>query len=225
MIYYILKYYNLYLINFVLKIIKMSKNKDKKKEEKEIKSIKFGIIVQNTNFININELFQFYFNKANPNIIKNELNEYEFTINDNDDLHYIYRVIPENAMKNLVSIYNSLNFFLIFIDIESSTALKNLESYIDLLISCSDDITKKSYIFGAYKDSKKIINKDEKISSILNCKGIDYEYSEININLDEDFPKGVEYILEDSKDIMEEYRIEEIRNKLEKDKDRSCDIF
>lgn len=61
------------------------------------------------------------------------------------------------------------------------------------MIGRSEDITKKSYIFGAFKDSNKIVSKDEKISAILNCKGIDYEYSEIDIELKEDFPKGVEY--------------------------------
>ena len=203
----------------------MSKKKDKKGEDKEIKSIKFGIIIQNSNNININELFQYYFNKANPNIIKNESNEYEFTINDKENIHYVYKVIPEESIKNLVVIYNSLHFFLIFIDVESNNALECLEAYVDRLISCSEEITKKCYIFEAYKDEKKIIHKDEKISSILNCKGIDYEYSEINMNLQEDFHRGVDYILEDSKDIMEEYKFEEMRNKLEKDKYRSCNIF
>ena len=45
------------------------------------------------------------------------------------------------------------------------------------------------------------------------------------MNLQEDFHRGVDYILEDSKDIMEEYKFEEMRNKLEKDKYRSCYIF
>ena len=203
----------------------MSKKKNQKEEEKEVKSIKYGIIYQNSTLINISELFKFYFEKDNPNIIKNELNEYEFTSVDNNDLHFIFRVITEEAMKDIVPIYASLNFFLIFIDIQSTVALKNLEEYIDKLISCSEDITKKCYIFGAYKDSNLIVNKDEKISTILNCKGIDYEYSEININLNEDFPKGVEYIIEDSKEIMEEIKFEEMRNKMDKDKGRSCFVF
>ena len=203
----------------------MSKKKNQKEEEKEIKSIKYGIIYQNSTLINISELFKFYFEKANPNIIKNELNEYEFTSIDNNDLHFIFRVIKEDAMKDIIQIYASLNFFLIFIDIQSTSALKNLEEFIDKLISCSEDITKKCYIFGAYKDNNLIINKDEKISTILNCKGIDYEYSEINIYLNEDFPKGVEYIIEDSKEIMEEFKFEEMRNKIDKDKARSCFIF
>ena len=45
----------------------MSKKKDKKGEDKEIKSIKFGILIQNSNNININELFQYYFSKSKYN--------------------------------------------------------------------------------------------------------------------------------------------------------------
>ena len=194
-------------------------------EENDIKSIKYGIIFQNSSLIKISELFSFYFDKSNPNIIKNDENEYEFTLNDNYDLHYIFTVITEEKMKHIGTIYTEVNFFLIFIDIQNDDALKNLELYIDKLIACSEDITKKSYIFGAYKDSNLIIYKDEKISTILNCKGIDYEYSEIDINLNEDFPKGVEYIIEDSKELMEEMKFEEMRNKLEKEKARSCNIF
>ena len=110
-------------------------------------------------------------------------------------------------------------------DIQNKESLQNLEQYIDKLIACSETITKKSYIFGAYKKSNKIIYKDEKISAILNCKGVDYEYSEIDINLNEDFPKGVAYIIEDSKEIIEESKYEEMKDNLEKDKARSCVIF
>ena len=203
----------------------MSKKKNQKTEEKEIKSIKYGIIYQNTSNIKIDELFKFYFEKANSNIIKNEEKEYEFTLSETEDLHFIFKVITEEAMKNIIPIYQSLDFFLIFVDIQSTSALKCLEKYIDSLIACSDDITKKCYIFGAFKDNNLIVNKDEKISSILNCKGIDYEYSEININLNEDFPKGVEYIIEDSKEIIEEMKCEEELGDLDKNKAKSCLIF
>ena len=50
---------------------------------------------------------------------------------------------------------------------ESNNTLDCLEAYVDRLISCNEEITKKCYIFEAYKDEKKIIHKDEKISSIL----------------------------------------------------------
>ena len=197
----------------------------KNPEENEIKSIKYGIIYQNSPIIKISELFQFYFEKSNPNIIKKEENEYEFTLNENNNLHYSFTVITEESMKNLSTIYSNFNFFLIFIDIQKKESLQNLEQYIDKLIACSEAVTKKSYIFGAYKKNNKIIHKDENISAILNCKGVDYEYSEIDINLNEDFPKGVEYIIEDSKEIMEESKYEEMKDNIEKDKARSCVIF
>jgi len=201
------------------------KNSNNQPSEKgEIKSIKYGIISQNSTLIKISDLFKYYFEKSNAIIIKNEEKEYEFTLESHKDTHYIFKVLNEEAMKNILHLYSSLNFFLIFIDIQSTVALKNLENYVDKLISCSQDITKKSYIFGAFKESNLIVNSDEKISTILNCKGIDYEYSEININLNEDFPKGMEYIIEDSKEIMEEMKSEEILDKREQDKQRSCII-
>ena len=199
-------------------------NNNQPAEKSEIKSIKYGIISQNSTLIKISDLFKYYFEKSNATIIKSEEKEYEFTLESYKDIHYIFRVLNEDSMKNIFHIYSSLNFFLIFIDIQSTVALKNLENYVDKLISCSQDITKKSYIFGAFKDSNLIVNSDEKISTILNCKGIDYEYSEININLNEDFPKGMEYIIEDSKEIMEEMKSDELMEKREEEKQRSCTI-
>ena len=199
-------------------------NNNQPSEKNEIKSIKYGIISQNSTLIKISDLFKYYFEKSNATIIKSEEKEYEFTLESYKDIHYIFRVLNEDSMKNIFHLYSSLNFFLIFIDIQSTVALKNLENYVDKLISCSQDITKKSYIFGAFKDSNLIVNSDEKISTILNCKGIDYEYSEININLNEDFPKGMEYIIEDSKEIMEEMKSDELMEKREEEKQRSCNI-
>ena len=199
-------------------------NNNQPAEKSEIKSIKYGIISQNSTLIKISDLFKYYFEKSNATIIKSEEKEYEFTLESYKDIHYIFRVLNEDSMKNIFHLYSSLNFFLIFIDIQSTVALKNLENYVDKLISCSQDITKKSYIFGAFKDSNLIVNSDEKISTILNCKGIDYEYSEININLNEDFPKGMEYIIEDSKEIMEEMKSDELMEKREEEKQRSCTI-
>ena len=199
-------------------------NNNQPSEKSEIKSIKYGIISQNSTLIKISDLFKYYFEKSNATIIKSEEKEYELNLESFKDIHYIFRVLNEDSMKNIFHLYSSLNFFLIFIDIQSTVALKNLENYVDKLISCSQDITKKSYIFGAFKDSNLIVNSDEKISTILNCKGIDYEYSEININLNEDFPKGMEYIIEDSKEIMEEMKSDELMEKREEEKQRSCTI-
>ena len=206
-----------------------NKNEKSENNNKSIdsnkKTIKYGILQQKSDIIKINDLFNIYFKKINPNIIKNSEKGYEFSIDKLENINFIFEIIPEEELKNIYNIYNYFNFFLIFIDIQSSTSLKTLELYIDRLIDCSQYNTKKCYIFGVYKNENSIINKDEQITTILNCKGIDYEYSEININLCDEFPKGVEYLIEDSKEIMEEIEFEDIHNKFGRDKGKSCLIY
>ena len=206
-----------------------NKNEKSENNNKSIdsnkKTIKYGILQQKSDIIKINDLFNIYFEKINPNIIKNSEKGYEFSLDKFENINFIFELIPEEELKNIYNIYNYFNFFLIFIDIQSSASLKILELYIDRLIDCSQYNTKKSYIFGVYKNENSIINKDEQITTILNCKGIDYEYSEININLIEEFPNGVEYLIEDSKEIMEEIEFEDIHNKYDRDKGKSCLIY
>ena len=204
----------------------MSKSNNKKDKSKNSdannKSINIGIITQQSDIISIHDLFNSYFDITKPNIIKNEKNNYEFSLDEINDRNFHFSVITEENMSRIIDIYNFFNFFLLFIDIQSTTSLKVLEIYIDQLIDCSQDNTKKCYIFGMYKDTNKIINKDEQITNILNLKGIDYEYSEININIDEGFLKGIQYIIQDSKEIMEEIEFQDIHLKYNRDKGKSC---
>lgn len=67
------------------------------KEIKETKYIKYGIISQESDNININELFKCYFEKANPTIIESNENNSEFTINNNQDLHYTFKIITKES--------------------------------------------------------------------------------------------------------------------------------
>ena len=208
----------------------MSKNKqksenDNKSENFNLKSIKYGLLQQQSDFIKINDLFNNYFQKTNPNIIKNSHKSYEFSLDKLENSSFSFEIIPEEEIKNLYNICHFFNFFLIFIDIQSSESLKILESYIDRLIDCSQDNNKKSYIFGIYKDSNSIKYKDERITTILNCKGIDYEYFEINADAEEEFPKIIDYLIEDSKELLEEIDFEDIHNKYGRDKGKSCLII
>ena len=196
-----------------------------KSENFNVATIKYGILQQQSDFIKINELFNNYFQKSNPNIIKNSPKCYEFSLDKLDNINFNFELIPEVEIKNLYNIYNFFNFFLIFIDIQSSESLTILESYIDRLIDCSQDNTKKSYIFGMYKDKNSIKNKEERITTILNCKGVDYEYSEFNVDAIDEFPKIIDYLIGDSKEIMEEIDFEDIHNKFGRDKGKSCIII
>ena len=208
-----------------MSIQKGNSENNKKSIDFSINSIKYGLLQQKSDIIKINELFNNFFQKENPNIIKNTPNSYEFTLDKLENINFNFEIIPEEELKNIYNIYHYFNFFLILIDIQSSDSLKILESYIDRLIDCSQDNTKKSYIFGVYKNSNSIIYKDERITTILNCKGIDYEYFEINADIIDEFSKFVYYLIEDSKDLMEEIDFEDINNKYRKDKGKSCLII
>ena len=203
-----------------------SNNKNKNNLIKDIiRKIRFGIIIQNSPFIKINELFELYFEKSKPIIIKKEQNEYEFTLKEDQNFRLIFDVLTDELMEKIQQIYSSFNFFMIFIDIQNSTALKNLENDINKLTAYSYDTMKKFYIFGAFQENNLIVNKKEKINTILNCKGIDFEYSELNINSNEDFLKRMELVIEDIKEILEEQESEEFKNKMEGERLKSCKTF
>ena len=172
------------------------------------------------------KIFKGYFDKIKPNIIKNNEKNYEFSFDDIKNVNFNFLEISEERMKKIYDIYKFFQFFLIFIDIQSTASRKVLESFVDKLIDCSPDSTKKCYIFGVYKEEDKIVNKEEQIITILNSKGIDYEYATIDNNFNENFPKGLEYLIRDSTEIMEEISFEERDNyKFGKDKGRSCQII
>ena len=196
-----------------------------KDNEKNKENIKYGILHQKSVNINLSKFFNIYFDKTKPNIINNAPNLYEFTPTNLENIVLTFDVIIDEEIQNLNNIYNFFNFFAIFIDIQTRESLEILETFINRLINCSDDITKKTYIFGVYKDEENIINKDEQITNILNSKGVDYEYSEININIKEDFEKGLNYLIEDSKEIKEELDFEENYRKNGRDKGKSCQIM
>jgi len=203
-----------------------SNNKNKNNLIKDIiRKIRFGIIIQNSPFIKINELFELYFEKSKPIIIKKEQNEYEFTLKEDQNFRLIFDILTDELMEKIQQIYSSFNFFMIFIDIQNSTALKNLENDINKLTAYSYDTMKKFYIFGAFQENNLIVNKKEKINTILNCKGIDFDYSELNINSNEDFQKRMELVIEDIKEILEEQESEEFKNKIEGERLKSCKTF
>ena len=203
-----------------------SNNKNKNNLIKDIiRKIRFGIIIQNSPFIKINELFELYFEKSKPIIIKKEQNEYEFTLKEDKNFRLIFDILTDELMGKIQQIYSSFNFFMIFIDIQNSTALKNLENDINKLTAYSYETMKKFYIFGAFQENNLIVNKKEKINTILNCKGIDFEYSELNINSNEDFQKRMELVIEDIKEILEEQESEEFKNKMEGERLKSCKTF
>ena len=196
------------------------KNKIENNEKVRKNSIRYGILYQKSDIINIDKLFNDYFNKVKPNIISNTSKRYEFSLVKYGNLNFVFEII---IIEEIKLIYNKYNFFLIFIDIQSTSSLKTIALFLDQIIDCNEDNSKKCYIFGVYTDEKNITFKDEKIASLINSKKIYYEYSEININIEGKFPKGMEYIIGDSKEMQEELEFAERYNQC--DKGKSCNII
>ena len=90
---------------------KNDKSSDTPQKEPEKKTIKYGIFSQNTDIINIKELFKIYFEKSQVNVIKNNEKSYEFSFNENDKLSFNFGIIPENEYGNLFKIYSFFHFF------------------------------------------------------------------------------------------------------------------
>ena len=178
--------------------------KDQKDNLKHSKSIKLGLISQNSSFINVTELFNSYFEKSKPNNyqIKDE-NRFEFSLSDIPQLS-----ISINHLKNIEDIheknkYNLFNFFLIFIDIQNISTNSFLEKIIDIIIEADDNnFNKKCYIYGFYQNNDNDKITEEKITSILESKGIEYYYNEIRFGDIESFSKLIECTINDCNAIM-----------------------
>ena len=101
-----------------------------------------------------------------------KIKEYEFTLSETEDLHFIFKVITEEAMKNIIPIYQSLDFFLIFVDIQSTSALKCLEKYIDSKIKDLEKKQKEQE--NKIKEQTNIIEKKESTIKEIERKKKEY---------------------------------------------------
>ena len=197
--------------------------KDQKDNLKHSKSIKLGLISQNSSFINVTELFNSYFEKSKPNNyqIKDE-NRFEFSLSDIPQLS-----ISINHLKNIEDIheknkYNLFNFFLIFIDIQNISTNSFLEKTIDIIIEADDNnFNKKCYIYGFYQNNDNDKITEEKITSILESKGIEYYYNEIRFGDIESFSKLIECTINDCNAIMIEKYLAQKHSELLTDKSNS----
>lgn len=203
----------------------MSKNTIENKK-KNSNSIKIGLISQDSSIINVFQLFESYFDKSKPNpcIIKDE-NHFEFSL-----LSIPQLLITINHFKDIQEIhdkYNSFNFLLIFIDIENNNSITLfLEKTIDILTEIEDNFNKKCYIYGFFQDDEKEKLTEEKITNLLESKGIEYYYNEIKNNDISSFSKLIEYTISDCNTIMIEKYLAQKHSELVDDNSNShCKIY
>ena len=207
----------------------MSNSKETKKDQKDLnkKSIKMGLISQDSSIINVREIFNSYFEKTKPNsyIIKDK-NRFEFSL-----LNYPQISITIHHFQKLEDIndkYINYNFFLIFIDLQIDSTKSFLEKVIDIIVEADDNnLNKKCYIYGFYKSNENENEKisEEKITSILEAKGIEYYYNEIILDDIESFSKLVECTINDCNTIMIEKYLAQKHSELASDTSNShCNI-
>lgn len=189
------------------------------------KSIKFGIISQESPCINPYSLITEYFKYSKPKTtnIKND-HYFEFIPDSNSNLTIILRQILE--LDKIYDSFSWYNFFLLFIDIQTKKCLEELEKTVDCLIEAGEKSSKKCYVLGFFEENSDNNIPEEKINTILDAKGIYYEYVDINAKSIEEFAKVMEYIIMDSCAIIKEKILTEKNSELNIDQSTShCTII
>ena len=131
-------------------------------------------------------------------------------------------------IENKYTKYNQFNFFLILIDIQTS-CIDFLDKALDAIIDAGDNnYNKKSYILGFFEDNNKKSIPEDRITTIIDAKGIEYYYFPIKINDIEKYSKIMEGIISDSNTIMVEKFLDQKHSELGLDNSKSqshCFIF
>ena len=201
----------------------MSNSKENKRVETNNKKtkIKIGLISQESTYININDIFNSYFEKSKPDPCEiKEQNRYYFSLLNLPQILisiYCFKSIKEINDNNKV-----YNFYLIFIDLHNSNAYSYLEKVIDIIMEADDNnFNKKSYIYGFFFFFENEKMSEEKITGLLESKGIEYYYNEIKINDIESFSKLIEMTINDCNTIMIEKYLAQKHSELLTDKSNS----
>ena len=203
---------------------KVNSKPDNKNKNSNI--IKYGLVSQEKSNIKVYELLSSFFISIKPNnySIKDEFH-FEFSPLSNPTL-----TITINHLKTVEKIcehYKNFNFFFIFIDVQSSNCIDYLEKAIDVIIDAGENsYNKKCYIFGFYIDDNKKTIPEEKITTIIDAKGIEYYYSQLKNNEYEKLSKILDRIIGDSNAIMVEKFLDQKHSELVLDNSNShCYIF
>ena len=203
-------------------------NSQNAENPKKHDSIKYGLISQGKSCIIVNDLINSYFINSKPSkyLIKDEFH-YEFSPSLFPDL--IITINNLRIIENIYSKYNQFNFFLILIDIQTA-CIDFLDKALNAIVDAGDNTNtnKKSYIFGFFGDNNKRSIPEERITTIIDAKGIEYYYSQIKIDDIEKFCKIMEGIIADSNTKMVEKFLDQKHSELTLDNSNSeshCFIF
>ena len=194
---------------------------------KKENTIRYGLICSNPSAINIKEIFTQYFStlKQDKYQIKRE-NHYEFTPSNFPDL--AISIIIISSIEKIKEKFSNINFFMLFIDLQDEGSINFLDKAIDTIIdSGADCINKKCYIFGFCSKDKKVLS-NQRVTTIIEAKGIDYYFNDINKDddMNNKFKKLIELVVSDSNTIMVEKFLDQKHSELILDNSKSkCIIY
>ena len=189
-------------------------------ESKTSDSIKYGLISQPKSNIVPSDLLNSFFDILRPErYIKKDEFHYEFSLSSFGQV--IISINNLRKFENIIQKYKRFDFLIVLIDIQTDNkCIDFLEKCIDTLIDAGDDNIKKCYIFGLFKDDDKTIP-EEKISTILDAKGIEYFYCQCKIDDIEKFCKIMQNIIRDSNTILVEKFLDQKHSELVLDNSNS----
>ena len=202
-------------------------NSQKVENPKKHDTIKYGLIAQGNSCINAYDLINSYFTIAKPTkyLLKDEFH-YEFS--PSIFPHLTITINNLRKIENIYTKYNQFNFFLILIDIQTS-CIDFLDKALDAIIDAdNNNFNKKSYLLGFFEDNNKINIPEDRITTIIDAKGIEYYYFQIKINDIGKYSKIMEGIITDSNTIMVEKFLDQKHSELGLDNSKSqshCFIF
>ena len=203
-------------------------NSQNDENQKKHDSIKYGLISQGKSCIKVYDLINSYFTYSKPSkyLIKDEFH-YEFSPSLFPGL--IITINNLRKIENIYTKYTQFNFFLILIDIQT-TCIDFLDKALDAIVDAGENSNtiKKSYVFGFFGDKNKKTIPEERITTIIDAKGIEYYYSQIKIDDIEKFCSIMEGIIGDSNTIMIEKFLDQKHSELTLDNSNSeshCYIF
>ena len=164
------------------------------------KVIKFGVISEAPPTLNTTSLFTTLFNYIKPKTyqIKSE-HHLEYSPTSFPSLSIILKQFSH--LDRLYEVFNTFNTFLLMVDIQKETAIKNLSYLLDKILEATDYETPKLYIFGFYQGELVKENKEEKVTKMIDAKGIDYEYFELDVRDVEEFSKVMDYLVKETVEI------------------------
>ena len=193
-------------------------------ESNKIKQIKLCLISQESEKLNIPNLFKDFFDFINPKAcdIKGE-HKFEYIPNLTKNFNVIIRhLININKLKVEGKLYDNI---IIFLDINKKECFEKLNLILSSIISTCYDDSKKYFIIGFYSEKEEKFIKKIQIDNLLETNLFkQFEYFEIEISNFEELDTIFKLITKETHQILKDKKKGDFTSNIQMDKSK-CNIF